>query len=144
MVVLPSSIMMQDAHNLAWKLAACVSGIASPSLLKTYESERAGVARANTQLSIDNFEDALQVPRAIGLAPEAAAFATSAFSRLQGWLPSGRRNFAVASSARRPCPTRSKTDVLSVRIDILSELPPPYIYSSRTGIPVNDIRRRQG
>ncbi|MFI9051416.1 FAD-dependent oxidoreductase [Streptomyces sp. NPDC053427] len=39
---------IQDAHNLAWKLAAVVHGWAGPALLDTYESERRPVARATS------------------------------------------------------------------------------------------------
>lgn len=31
---------IQDAHNLAWKLAAIIKGIAPMSILPTYEMER--------------------------------------------------------------------------------------------------------
>ncbi len=37
---------IQDAHNLAWKLAAVLDGAAGPGLLQTYEAERLPVARA--------------------------------------------------------------------------------------------------
>ncbi|MEO3974323.1 FAD-dependent monooxygenase [Streptomyces sp. CAU 1734] len=37
---------IQDAHNLAWKLAAVVRGWAGPGLLETYGEERLPVARA--------------------------------------------------------------------------------------------------
>nr|WP_042179879.1 FAD-dependent monooxygenase [Kibdelosporangium sp. MJ126-NF4]ADB02853.1 AzicO7 [Kibdelosporangium sp. MJ126-NF4]CEL14073.1 FAD-binding monooxygenase, PheA/TfdB family, similarity to 2,4-dichlorophenol 6-monooxygenase [Kibdelosporangium sp. MJ126-NF4]CTQ88439.1 Polyketide hydroxylase WhiE VIII [Kibdelosporangium sp. MJ126-NF4] len=33
-------IFLQDAHNLAWKLAAVVKGLAGPALLDTYQTER--------------------------------------------------------------------------------------------------------
>ncbi|MBU7316258.1 FAD-dependent monooxygenase [Paenibacillus oleatilyticus] len=36
---------VQDAHNLAWKLAAVLRGHAGPGLLETYEDERRPVAR---------------------------------------------------------------------------------------------------
>ncbi|WP_017597795.1 FAD-dependent monooxygenase [Nocardiopsis lucentensis] len=36
---------MQDAQNIAWKLAAVIGGQAAPSLLYTYEQERKDVAR---------------------------------------------------------------------------------------------------
>ncbi|MFI0715835.1 FAD-dependent oxidoreductase [Streptomyces inhibens] len=36
---------IQDAHNLAWKLAAVLNGSAGPGLLATYETERQPVAR---------------------------------------------------------------------------------------------------
>ncbi|WP_326675538.1 FAD-dependent oxidoreductase [Streptomyces sp. NBC_01237] len=37
---------IQDAHNLAWKLAAVLDGSAGPGLLETYGTERLPVARA--------------------------------------------------------------------------------------------------
>ncbi|MEU6314910.1 FAD-dependent monooxygenase [Streptomyces sp. NPDC047014] len=40
---------IQDAHNLAWKLAAVLEGAAGPGLLETYESERLPVARATSE-----------------------------------------------------------------------------------------------
>ncbi|MFG2225056.1 FAD-dependent oxidoreductase [Streptomyces sp. NPDC048644] len=36
---------IQDAHNLAWKLAAVLDGSAGPGLLQSYETERQPVAR---------------------------------------------------------------------------------------------------
>ncbi|UYQ65036.1 FAD-dependent oxidoreductase [Streptomyces peucetius] len=39
---------IQDAHNLAWKLAAVLDGSAGPGLLDTYETERLPVARATS------------------------------------------------------------------------------------------------
>jgi putative polyketide hydroxylase len=40
---------IQDAHNLAWKLAAVLSGAAEPGLLDTYEQERRPVAQATSE-----------------------------------------------------------------------------------------------
>ena len=40
---------IQDAHNLAWKLAAVLDGSAGPDLLETYEAERLPVARATSE-----------------------------------------------------------------------------------------------
>ncbi|GAA1991041.1 FAD-dependent monooxygenase [Catenulispora subtropica] len=40
---------IQDAHNLAWKLAAVLSGWAGPALLETYGEERRPVAVATSQ-----------------------------------------------------------------------------------------------
>lgn len=42
---------IQDAHNLAWKLAAVLSGHAGPELLATYDVERRPVARAVAELA---------------------------------------------------------------------------------------------
>ncbi|MGW1638010.1 FAD-dependent oxidoreductase [Streptomyces lavendulae] len=40
---------IQDAHNLAWKIAAVLDGAAGPELLHTYEQERLPVARATSE-----------------------------------------------------------------------------------------------
>lgn len=53
---------IQDAHNLAWKLAAVLDGAAGPSLLDSYEVERKPVAEGNTALSVNNWKQAVQVP----------------------------------------------------------------------------------
>jgi len=45
---------VQDVHNLAWKLAAVLKGLASPKLLGTYHDERQPVARAITEQSLIN------------------------------------------------------------------------------------------
>jgi len=63
---------IQDAHNLAWKIAFALKGICHDSLLDTYETERKPVAIANMNLSVDNFHEALQVARVIGLDFETA------------------------------------------------------------------------
>ncbi|MEV6651943.1 FAD-dependent monooxygenase [Streptomyces sp. NPDC051219] len=39
---------IQDAHNLAWKLAAVLDGWAGPALLESYDAERRPVARATS------------------------------------------------------------------------------------------------
>jgi len=62
---------IQDAHNLAWKLAAILSSTSSPRLLNTYLSERAPVAKANCGLSVSNFYSAMGVASALGLDPRA-------------------------------------------------------------------------
>ncbi|XP_059657738.1 uncharacterized protein LOC132304189 isoform X1 [Cornus florida] len=63
---------IQDAHNLAWKLAAVVKGIAPYSILRTYEMERKPIAIFNTALSVENFRAAMAVPAALGLDPSVA------------------------------------------------------------------------
>jgi hypothetical protein len=45
---------IQDVHNLAWKLAAVLSGWANPAVLETYHEERRPVAEANTDFSVTN------------------------------------------------------------------------------------------
>jgi 2,4-dichlorophenol 6-monooxygenase len=58
---------VQDAHNLAWKLAAVVQGRAPESLLDTYDRERRPVAQTNADQSLANAMRLFQVAQAIGL-----------------------------------------------------------------------------
>ena len=45
---------IQDAHNLAWKLAAVLGGEAGAGLMDTYESERLPVGASNSEWSVRN------------------------------------------------------------------------------------------
>lgn len=45
---------IQDAHNLAWKLALVLRGHAGPALLDTYDIERRPVAKQNADWSVGN------------------------------------------------------------------------------------------
>ena len=45
---------VQDAHNLAWKMAAVLNGRAGAALLDSYETERGPVAAANSEFSVRN------------------------------------------------------------------------------------------
>ncbi len=58
---------IQDAHNLAWKLAAVEAGWAHASLLDTYEVERRPVAQNNADQSLNNAVKMLDVFAAAGL-----------------------------------------------------------------------------
>ena len=63
---------IQDAHNLAWKIAYVVQGLISPKVLQSYSDERRKVAIRNTCLSISNFEETVKVARVFGLDPALA------------------------------------------------------------------------
>lgn len=81
---------IQDAHNLAWKIAAFVKGIAQSSLLETYETERRPIAIFNTSLSVQNFKAAMSVPAALGLDPTIANSVHRVINNVVGSvLPSG-------------------------------------------------------
>ncbi|CBJ25915.1 Monooxygenase [Ectocarpus siliculosus] len=64
---------VQDAHNLAWKLAAVHHGLASPDLLLTYEQERRPVAMRNATLSVRNLKRSLRVLETLGVDPSLGA-----------------------------------------------------------------------
>ncbi|MEH6819369.1 MAG: FAD-dependent monooxygenase [Dietzia psychralcaliphila] len=62
---------LQDAHNLAWKLAAVLRGTAGPGLLDSYEVERRPIAQwtveeslRNAVITLDMMEDRLTVAEA--------------------------------------------------------------------------------
>ncbi len=57
---------VQDAHNLAWKLAAVESGQASDRLLESYDTERRPIARENADVSARNAGRLLEVYQALG------------------------------------------------------------------------------
>ncbi len=59
-----------DAQNLAWKLAAVVSGEATDTLLGTYEQERKPVAMRNAEQSVHNHRKMDLVSRHIGVRGE--------------------------------------------------------------------------
>ncbi|KAJ7945518.1 FAD/NAD(P)-binding oxidoreductase family protein [Quillaja saponaria] len=63
---------VQDAHNLAWKIASVVKGIAPSSILNAYERERRPIAIFNTTLSVQTFKAAMAVPAALCLNPTVA------------------------------------------------------------------------
>ena len=68
---------VQDAHNLAWKLALVTHGGASDALLDTYESERRPVAQRNAEVSLENGMKLIEVPIALGADPDVAVAAAN-------------------------------------------------------------------
>jgi 2,4-dichlorophenol 6-monooxygenase len=58
---------VQDAHNIAWKLALVLKGKASPSLLGTYESERRPIGKQITDWAFFTFRNHGVIAAAIGL-----------------------------------------------------------------------------
>lgn len=69
---------LQDAHNLAWKLAHVLQGHKSSAwLTSSYTQERKMVAMANTSFSIKNFDKSSAASAALGLDRDMAALALS-------------------------------------------------------------------
>ena len=60
---------IQDAHNLAWKLALVYHKIANKKILLSYEMERKPIAQQNTSLSLKNYEKSALVARTLGVDP---------------------------------------------------------------------------
>jgi len=64
---------IQDAHNLAWKLAGVLNGDADPALLDTYEVERRLVGARNVDWAMFTFMNHSVVDAGLGLIPGAPA-----------------------------------------------------------------------
>lgn len=60
---------IQDAHNLAWKLSAVLSGQADDSLLDSYEAERRPVCELNVDWAVSAAQHHQALMHAIGLGP---------------------------------------------------------------------------
>jgi 2-polyprenyl-6-methoxyphenol hydroxylase-like FAD-dependent oxidoreductase len=86
---------IQDAHNLAWKLAAVLRDGADPGLLDSYDAERRPVARYNAQQSMIN---AARQQEAFALMadPEALALLASDAGR------AARERFAAGVQLMKP------------------------------------------
>lgn len=64
---LGSNTSIQDSYNLAWKLAYVVKGLAAPSLLDSYDPERAPVARQIVERANKSIGDTGRILDALGL-----------------------------------------------------------------------------
>ena len=85
---------LQDAHNLAWKIAAVVAGQAADPLLDTYERERQPVARRNADQSLVNVQALASLITAVD---EGAAFEQDA-PRFAEWLAAPGRAEEISSA----------------------------------------------
>ena len=79
---------VQDAQNLAWKIAAIVGGQAEDSLLDTYDPERRPVIEQFAQQSLNNFIRLDEVTARLGISNRTICRATGAATRPPlSWLP---------------------------------------------------------
>ncbi|GFH39427.1 FAD-dependent monooxygenase [Streptomyces pacificus] len=91
---------VQDAHNLAWKIAAVLAGRAGDGLLDTYEDERKRVAVANVQHSVNSAVNHLLALQTLGMGPGSDPEANwSTLRRLWGTDPDDAAFRAVARRA---------------------------------------------
>lgn len=60
---------VQDAYNLAWKLAFVIKGMAGPRLLDSYDAERSPVARQIVTQAFSNLDKLPPMFAALGLPP---------------------------------------------------------------------------
>jgi 2,4-dichlorophenol 6-monooxygenase len=64
---LGSNTSIQDAFNLAWKLAAVIKGQAGPGLLESYDTERAPIAKQIVTRANKSIEEFGPIFKALGL-----------------------------------------------------------------------------
>ncbi|KAJ5379390.1 hypothetical protein N7509_012509 [Penicillium cosmopolitanum] len=88
---LGSNTCIQDAFNLAWKVAYVHKGHAPPSLLDTYSIERQPVGRSIITRANQAFRDHSTVWDALGTLPKEVEVRRKALSELQEATPEGRK-----------------------------------------------------
>lgn len=80
---------IQDAHNIAWKLALVLQGQANDALLDTYETERRPAAERNVNWALFTFSNHQLTGAAIGLVPGDAQRSKTNFEALLADTPDG-------------------------------------------------------
>jgi 2,4-dichlorophenol 6-monooxygenase len=73
---------IQDAHNLAWKLALVLRGVAEPSLLDSYGVERRPIGELTCDWGLFTFGRFSILQAAVGLVPGAKEYNHTRFVRL--------------------------------------------------------------
>ena len=87
---------IQDAHNIAWKLALVLAGLAPPTLLHSYEVERRPVVTRNAEWSGFTMQNLLLYMTAAGIVPSAPREQREAqFSQLLADSPVGAASRAL-------------------------------------------------
>lgn len=86
---LGSNTYIQDAYNLAWKIAYVHKGLASPSLLSTYSVERQPVGHSVITRANQAFRDHFHVWEALGMLPKALSARKEILQELKSTTPEG-------------------------------------------------------
>jgi putative polyketide hydroxylase len=81
-----------DIHNLCWKLALVVKGVAEPGLLDTYEVERLPVIRFNVEQSVRNARR-MEAAGLGGIMKTHEDFREQDIARMREAIPSQREHF---------------------------------------------------
>jgi len=90
---------VQDVHNLTWKLASVLGGVADVSLLESYEAERRPVAQRIVEQALSSFFQHAEIDQAIGLDPEDSAAGWGALGVLFSDTPAGAEKRARVDAA---------------------------------------------
>lgn len=86
---LGSNTCIQDAYNLAWKIAYLNRGHAGPKLLETFSTERQPVGLGVVTRANNGFRDHLPVLTALGVTEPSLEDSTRAFNELSLSTPAG-------------------------------------------------------
>ncbi|KAK3321266.1 putative 2,4-dichlorophenol 6-monooxygenase [Cercophora scortea] len=85
---LGSNTCIQDAYNLAWKIAYVEKGLAAPALLDTFSAERQPVGQHVVSSAIDGTYDNFPLFEALGMLPPGAG--PAALAELSSSTPEGQ------------------------------------------------------
>ncbi|KAH8804414.1 FAD binding domain-containing protein [Xylogone sp. PMI_703] len=88
---LGSNTCIQDAFNLAWKVAYVHRGIASPLILSSYSAERQPVGRSIITRANQAFRDHYNVWDALGMLPKDLSLREELLQRLVSPTPEGQK-----------------------------------------------------
>jgi 2,4-dichlorophenol 6-monooxygenase len=93
---------VHDVHNLTWKLALVLRGLAGPSLLDSYQAERKPVAQLIVDQALSSFFQHSEIDHAIGLDPQSPEAGWAGMRELFSDTPAGRdKRAAVDAAAER-------------------------------------------
>ncbi|KAK7206986.1 FAD binding domain protein [Myxozyma melibiosi] len=88
---LGSNTCIQDAFNLAWKLAYVRAGYADPSILETYSTERQPVGRTIITRANNGFRDHFKIWEALGTSLDSVEDRRRVLQELQSATPEGKK-----------------------------------------------------
>jgi putative polyketide hydroxylase len=125
---------VQDVHNLVWKLAAVLRGVAGASLLDTYHDERQPVGRVITEQSLNN---SISMGRLGGQSP-ATAIARPEYLNEQGTI------FGASYTSMAVVPDATAAPVVANPVtDYVASARPgcraPHVWLERNGTRVSTI-----
>jgi 3-(3-hydroxy-phenyl)propionate hydroxylase len=122
---------VRDAHNLAWKIAAVVSGSLGSDLLDSYEIERREHVAAMTQLAIRMGQ--VMMPRS-----RLQAFAVQTFFRVLALYPAARSYFAEMKYKPKPRFHRGFLLAEGPTKSLIGRLFPQSVVMTRAGVAMLD------
>ncbi|CAK7225755.1 hypothetical protein SBRCBS47491_005997 [Sporothrix bragantina] len=96
---LGSNTCIQDAFNLAWKVAYVHKGLASPSLLDTYSIERQPVGKGIITRANQGFRDHFHIWEALGTLPKTVEERRAVLAELEAPTPAGQKRRAAFQKA---------------------------------------------